>query len=108
MEKSPVITVGKGTVTLDSSLSEYAGKGYYIVLRLDSKQGPCNDVDCERILYAVAEITQLPDESYRIFAGGGFFLAVDPPMYSYIDKDRQNAIIKKSRLGKITVKGIRF
>lgn len=106
MEKNSVIQVGKGSVTLDRSLSEYAGKGYYITIRLESRQGPCNDVDCERILDAVAELTQLPDESYKIFAGNGFFLALDPPIFSYIDKDRQNATVKKSRLGKIIVKDL--
>lgn len=108
MEKNPVIPVGRGKVILDSSLEEYAGKGYYIVIRLESKQGPCNDVDCQRIMYAVAEVTQLPDESYRIFAGSGYFLAIDQPIFTYIDKDRQEVQVKKSRLGKMVVKGLTF
>ncbi len=108
MEKNPVIPVGKGKVILDSSLREYAGKGYYLVIRLESRQGPCNDVDCQRILEAVVEISQMPDESYKIFAGNGFFIALEPPVFSYIDKDRQEVTLKKTRLGKLITKGLSF
>lgn len=108
MADFPAIPVGRGSVSLDKSLAEYAGKGYYIVLKLESSQGPCNDVDCQRIITPVAEISQLPDESFRIFAGSGFFLALEPPVLAKIDKDRENVTIKKSRLGKIVVKGLNF
>lgn len=108
MERNPAIPVGKGKVILDSSLKEYAGKGYYIVLRIESTQGPCNDVDCQRIMNPVAEITQMPDESYKIFAGEGFFLALEPPVLTQIDKDRQEVTVRKSRLGKLVVKGLSF
>ncbi len=108
MEKNPSIPVGRGRVILDNSLREFAGKGYYVVIRLESHQGPCNDVDCQRILEAVVELTQMPDESYKIFAGGGFFIALEPPVLTYIDKDRQEVTVKRTRLGKLVAKGLSF
>ena len=108
MDASPVIPVGKGKVILDKSMREYAGKGYYVVIRIESSQGPCNDVDCQRIMNPVAEVTQVPDSSHKIFAGEGFFLALEPPVFTQIDKDRQEVTVKKSRLGKIVVKGLLF
>lgn len=108
MEKNTVIPVGRGKIILDQSLKEYAGKGLYLVIRLESRPGPCNDVDCQRILDAVVETSQLPDESFRIFAGNGYFLAIDPPIYTYIDRDRQEIYLRESMLGKLTVKGLTF
>lgn len=108
MEKNPAIPVGKGKVILDNSLKEYAGKGYYIVIRIESTQGPCNDVDCQKILNPVVEISQLPDDSYKVFAGDGFFVAMEPPILNYIDKDRQEVTIKKTKLGKLVAKGLVF
>lgn len=108
MDKNPAIPVGRGKVFLDSSLKEYAGKGYYIVLRIESTQGPCTDVDCQKILTPVVEIAQIPDESYKIFAGDGFFLALEPPVLTYIDRDRLEVTVKKSRLGKLIAKGLSF
>lgn len=108
MDKSTVIPVGRGRVTLDTSLREYAGKGYYVSIRVDSRPGPCTDVDCQRILYPVVELTQLPDQSFKIFAGEGYFLALDDPVFMYIDRDRQEVTVRKSRLGKLTVKGLTF
>ncbi len=108
MDAGPAIPVGKGKVILDRSMKDYAGKGYYVVIRLESSQGPCNDVDCQRILTPVVELTQLPDSSHKIFAGDGFFLALEPPVFTQIDKERQEVTVKKSRLGKIVAKGLTF
>lgn len=108
METGPVIPVGKGQVIIDRSMNEYAGKGYYVVIRIESSQGPCNDVDCQKIMTPVAEVTQLPDSSFKIFAGEGIFLALEPPVFTQIDRDRQKVTVKKSMLGKITVKGLTF
>lgn len=108
MERNAEIPVGRGRVVIENSLQEYAGKGYYIVLRIESRQGPCNDVDCQRILDSVVEVAQVPDPSYRIFAGEGYFLAVDPVAYTYIDRDRQSVTIRKSVLGKLSAKGLSF
>lgn len=108
MAGGTLIPVGRGKVIIDDSLREYAGKGYYVVIRMESREGPCNDVDCQRILSAQVEVTQMPDETYRIFAGDGFFLALDEPVFMYIDKDRQEVTVRKTRLGKFVAKGLVF
>ena len=52
---------------------------------METVPGPCNDVDCERIPVGVVEVAQVPDQSYRIYAGDGYFLAIEPPVQMYID-----------------------
>ncbi len=108
MEISTTIPVGKGKVTIDRSLREYGGKGYYIIIRMETVAGPCNDVDCERIPVGIVEVAQVPDQSYRIYAGDGYFLAIDPPVQMYIDRDRLSVTLKKSSLGKLVAKGLYF
>lgn len=108
MDRNTTIPVGKGKVTIDSSLREFAEKGYYIILRMQTVAGPCNDVDCERIPVGIVEITQVPDQSFRIFAGDGYFLAIESPVHMYIDRDRLSVTLKKSPLGKLVAKGLLF
>lgn len=108
MEKSTTIPVGRGKVTLDHSLREIAEKGYYIVMRMETVAGPCNDVDCERIPVGIVEAVQVPDQSYKVYAGDGYFLAIEPPVQFYIDRDRLSVTLRKSTLGKLVAKGLIF
>ncbi len=108
MENSTTIPVGKGRVTIDRSLREFAEKGYYIIIRMETIAGPCNDVDCERIPVGIVETTQRPDPSFKVFAGDGYFLAIDPPVQMYIDRGRLSVTLKKSPLGKLVAKGLIF
>jgi hypothetical protein len=106
MDKNTTIPVGMGKVTLDRSLREFAEKGYYIVIRMETVPGPCNDADCERIPVGIVEVTQVPDQSFKVYAGDGYFLAIEPPVQMYIDRDRLSVTLKKSPLGKLIVKGL--
>lgn len=108
MEKSTEIPVGKGKILIDRSLKEYAEKGFYLVLKMETVAGPCNDVDCERIPVGILETAQVPDPSYKVYAGEGYFLAIDPPVRLYIDRDRLSVTLKKSPLGKLVAKGLVF
>lgn len=108
MDKNTVIPVGKGRVSIDRSLREFAEKGYYIIIRMETVQGPCNDVDCERIPVGIVEAKQVPDQSFKVFAGDGYFLAIEPPVQMYIDRDRLSVTLKKSPLGKLVARGLIF
>ena len=108
MARGTEIPVGRGRVIIDPAFRNIAGRGKYIILRLKTRQGPCNDAGCQPIMYASLEIAEIPDNNLRIFAGEGYFLALDQEIFSAIDRNRQTAFLKKVFPGRYSVRGIYF
>ncbi|MCL4438902.1 MAG: hypothetical protein M1616_06030 [Candidatus Thermoplasmatota archaeon] len=45
-------------------------------------------------------------EDYRIIAGNGFYIIIDPAIYDSIDKNRQNVTLRIGFSGKASIKGL--
>ena len=100
------IPVGKGRIIISRSLMSVATAGNYIILEAKSRPGPCNDKDCQPIFYPEVRISQVPDDSHRLFAGEGYMLALDGAVFNAIDRDRQTVTVKRSMTGKLSVHGL--
>ncbi len=106
MADDVTIPVGKGRIIISNSLKPAAIAGNYIILEAKSRPGPCNDKDCQPIYYPEIRISQLPEDSHRLFAGEGYMLAMDAAVFNAIDRDRQTVTLKRSLTGKISVRGL--
>lgn len=103
------IPIGMGKVKVRKNISAAASRGKFVVLRTTSRAGPCNDNMCQ-VIRGVRISIELPedDDNLSVFAGGGFFVAMDKEIARSIDKGRQEVTVGMGISGKPYVKGLNY
>lgn len=106
MAQEITIPVGKGKVVIHPNMRDVASSGNYIIIEAKTKQGPCEDADCQPIYYSEVRMGQIPDDTHRIFLGEGYMVAMDQAVFNAIDKNREVVLIKRNVTGKISIRGL--
>ncbi len=106
MADSIRIRAGKGEIEIRGDPSRFLRGHVYIQIYHSVKPGPCNDELCNMLASFHVIASDLVPENYRIIAGNGFYVSIDPTVYDSIDKNRQNVVLKIGISGKASVKGL--
>lgn len=104
------IPIGKGSISLKGGISAEAARGRYVVLRVSTRSGPCNDNMCQ-IIRGVKVSIEVPaedEDNLSIYAGEGIFVAIDKGIAGSIDKNRQEVTVGIGLTGKLYVKGLNY
>lgn len=106
MADSTKIPVGKGTIEFRGDISRFLRGHFYIQIFHSDQPGPCNDELCTMLTSFHVVASDLVPEDYRIIAGNGFYIIIEPAIYDSIDKNRQNVLLKIGLSGKASIKGL--
>lgn len=106
MADSVKIPLGKGTIELRGDPSRFLRGHFYIRIFYSSRPGPCKDELCTMVTSFHAMASDFVPEDYRIIAGNGFYIIIDPAIYDSIDKNRQNVTLRIGFSGKASIKGL--
>lgn len=102
------IRIGKGTVTVDSRVAG-ALNGKALVIDLESRKGPCDDVSCQIIRKPLARDQEKGDTAgFIAVEHGTVSLLLNREVYRSIDAGRETVTVKLARNGKFTVRGFSY